>query len=82
MQLPGNLDPHAVFDVPSQYILLNAYDGLYRYQGNPPQLVPWLAESTPSADGLTWEFSARREFHDGSPMTSADVVYSFHGCWR
>ena len=78
--LPATLDPHAVFDVPSQFILLNVYDGLYRYQGNPPQLVPWLAEKhTVTEDGLTWEFSLREgiAFHDGSPMTAADVVYSF-----
>jgi peptide/nickel transport system substrate-binding protein len=78
--LAATLDPHAVFDVPSQYILLNAYDGLYRYQNNPPELVPWLAEGyTTSPDGLTWEFTLRDgvKFHDGSPLTSADVVYSF-----
>jgi peptide/nickel transport system substrate-binding protein len=79
-QLPATLDPHAIFDVPSQFILLNAYDGLYRYQGNPPQLVPWLAEShTTSPDGLTWEFTLREgaKFHDGSAITAEDVVWSF-----
>ncbi|GGC51198.1 twin-arginine translocation pathway signal protein [Siccirubricoccus deserti] len=78
--LPATLDPHAIFDVPSQFILLNAYDGLYRYQGNPPQLTPWLVERhTTSADGLTWEFTLREgvKFHDGTPMTSEDVAYSF-----
>jgi len=78
--LPATLDPHAIFDVPSQFVLLNAYDGLYRYQGNPPRLVPWLAEShTTSADGLTWEFTLRAgiKFQDGSDMTAEDVVYSF-----
>ena len=78
--LLATLDPHAIFDVPSQFILLNAYDGLYRYQGNPPELVPWLAEShTTSPDGLTWDFTLREgvKFHDGSAMTAADVVYSF-----
>lgn len=78
--LPATLDPHAVFDVPSQFILLNAYDGLYRYQANPPQLVPWLAEShTTSEDGLTWDFTLRPgiKFQDGSEMTADDVVYSF-----
>ena len=78
--LPATLDPHAIFDVPSQFILLNAYDGLYRYQSNPPQLVPWLAEShTTSEDGLTWEFTLRPgiKFQDGSEMTADDVVYSF-----
>ncbi len=78
--LPATLDPHAVFDVPSQFVLLNAYDGLYRYQGNPPQLIPWLAEGhTTSADGLTWDFTLRAgaKFHDGSDITAEDVVYSF-----
>lgn len=78
--LPATLDPHAIFDVPSQFVLLNVYDGLYRYQGNPPELVPWLAEShTTSADGLTWEFTLREgmTFHDGSPLAAEDVVYSF-----
>ena len=79
-QLPDSLDPHAVFDVPMQYVLLNVYDGLYRYQGNPPELVPWLAEKhTVSDDGLTWTFSLRPgiKFHDGREMTADDVVYSF-----
>ena len=43
--LPKNLDPHAVYDVPMQIYMLNVYDGLYRYQGNPPSLDPWLATS-------------------------------------
>ncbi|MBX9699972.1 MAG: ABC transporter substrate-binding protein [Acetobacteraceae bacterium] len=78
--LPATLDPHAIFDVPAQFVLLNVYDGLYRYQGNPPQLVPWLAEShTTSPDGLTWEFTLREgaKFHDGSAVTAEDVVWSF-----
>jgi peptide/nickel transport system substrate-binding protein len=78
--LPGNLDPHQVYDVPMQGLMLNAYDNLYRYQNDPPQIVPWLAEShTVTADGLTWEFKLRPnvKFHDGSAMTADDVVYSF-----
>jgi peptide/nickel transport system substrate-binding protein len=78
--LPANLDPHQIFDVPMQLYSLNAYDNLYRYEGNPPQLKPWLAEShTVSADGLTYEFKLRQgvKFHDGSEITADDVVYSF-----
>ncbi|HEX3991200.1 MAG TPA: ABC transporter substrate-binding protein [Acetobacteraceae bacterium] len=78
--LPANLDPHQVFDVPMQAVILNAYDGLYRYQNDPPELVPWLAEShTVSEDGLVWEFTLRSgvKFHDGSDLTAEDVVYSF-----
>lgn len=79
-QLPGGLDPHVIADVPMQFIQLNIYDELYRYQGNPPELVPWLASGhTVSADGLTWTFTLRPgiRFHDGSELTAADVVYSF-----
>ena len=79
-QLPVNLDPHQVFDVPMQGLMLNAYDNLYRYQGDPPEIVPWLAEShTVSDDGLAWDFKLRSgiKFHDGSAMTAEDVVYSF-----
>lgn len=78
--LTANLDTHVGFDVLTQLILLNAYDGLYRYVGNPPDLQPWLAEGhTVSDDGLTWTFTLRPgiKFHDGSEMTSEDIVYSF-----
>jgi peptide/nickel transport system substrate-binding protein len=76
--LPGGLDPHAIYDRPMQFILLNVYDGLYRYVGN--EVRPWLAEShTVGPDGLTWTFKLRRgvKFHDGSDVTADDVVYSF-----
>ena len=79
--LPQNLDPHQVFDVPMQGYAVNTYDTLYRYEGNPPEIQPWLAEShTTSQDGLTWEFKLRPDakFHDGSTVTADDVVYSFH----
>ena len=79
-QMPMNLDPHQVFDVPMQGVMLNAYDNLYRYENDPPEIVPWLADGhTVSDDGLLWEFRLRPgiRFHDGSEMTAADVVYSF-----
>jgi len=58
--LPGNIDPHQVLDVPAQNVAFNLYDNLYRYEDNPPKLEPWLAEShTVSADGLIWEFKLR-----------------------
>jgi len=74
-----NLDPHAVYDVGRAASRINMYDGLYRWVDNPPKMIPWLAEShTVSPDGLTYTFKLRRgvKFHDGSEMTSADVVYT------
>jgi len=78
--LPANVDPHQVLDVPAQNVAFNLYDNLYRYEDNPPKEIPWLAESyTASADGITWEFKLRAgaKFHDGSPVSADDVVFSF-----
>jgi peptide/nickel transport system substrate-binding protein len=80
LDLPINLDPHQVYDVPMQAMMLNAYDNLYRYEGDPPVITPWLAlDHSVSADGLEWEFRLRpgAKFHDGSELTADDVVYSF-----
>ena len=73
------LDPHAVFDVGRVASRLNLYDGLLRWQGNPPKLEPWLAESYEiSDDGRTYTFKLRQgaTFHDGSEIEASDVVYS------
>lgn len=73
------LDPHTVFDYSRVATRLNFYDGLYRWLDNPPKLAPWLAEShTVSPDGLVYRFKLRSnaKFHDGSPVTADDVVYS------
>src|SRR5262245_65927045 len=73
------LDPHAAFDVGRVAVRLNLYDGLYRWEDNPPKLEPWLAEShTVSPDGLTYTFKLRKgaKFHDGAEITAEDVRYS------
>jgi ABC-type transport system substrate-binding protein len=74
-----NLDPHAIFDVGRAASRINFYDGLYRWVDNPPKQIPWLALShTVSEDGLAWTFKLREgvKFHDGTEMTSEDVVYT------
>ena len=72
------LDPHAVFDVGRVASRINLYDGLMRWQDNPPQLSPWLASNVEiSDDGLTYTFTLNdATFHDGSPVEASDVVYS------
>ena len=55
------------------------YNGLVEIDEN-LEPSPDLAESwTISDDGLSWEFSLRRDvkFHDGEPLTAADVVFTF-----
>jgi peptide/nickel transport system substrate-binding protein len=73
------VDPHAAFDVGRVAVRLNIYDGLMRWQSNPPVLEPWVAEShTISPDGLTYTFKMRRgvKFHDGTEVKAQDVVAS------
>ncbi len=73
------VDPHAAFDVGRVAVRLNLYDGLMRWQGNPAELVPWVAESYDiSDDGLEYTFHLRQGvlFHDGTEVTADDVVYS------
>jgi peptide/nickel transport system substrate-binding protein len=53
---------------------------LIRVNRTTDQLEPWLAESwKASADGLTYTIQLRKgvTFSDGTPLSSADVVFSF-----
>ena len=73
------LDPHVVFDIGRIATRLNMYDCLVRWVDNPPKLAMWLAEKVDiSPDGLDYIFTLRKgaTFHDGSPVTADDVVYS------
>lgn len=74
------IDPHAGFTAYYTFVVYNMYDNLYRYRGNPAELKPWLASGhTVSEDGKVWTFTLRDNvvFHDGTPLTAKDVVYSF-----
>jgi peptide/nickel transport system substrate-binding protein len=73
------LDPHKVFSVIDYYLLANVFEGLYSHDenGNP---VPGLAESvTVAPDGLSYDFVLRAgaKFHNGDPVTSEDIVFSW-----
>lgn len=73
------LDPHQVNDTGRMAIRVNLYDQLVRWKSNPPELMPWLAQQYEvSEDGLEYTFHLRAGavFHDGTPITADDVVYS------
>ena len=73
------LDPHAQNEGPTHVLSHQIYEPLILRDGQGKQ-VPALAESwTITADPLVWEFKLRRGvvFHDGSPFTVDDVIYSF-----
>jgi ABC-type transport system substrate-binding protein len=72
------LDPHVVFDIGRIASRLNLYDALVRWTDDPPKLNMWLAEKVDiSPDALSYTFTLKdAKFHDGSPVTADDVVYS------
>lgn len=73
------LDPSKLTDAPGFVVIGFLYGGLVRFDEN-LLVVPDLAESwSVSDDGLTYTFTLREgaAFSDGSPITSADVLWSF-----
>ena len=80
------LDPHVKYDVSAAAFNLNIYDNLLRYQGNPPQLVPWLAERDEAADGgRRWQFYLRPgvTFHEWQPSHGRTrYALASNVCWR
>lgn len=75
---PLTLDPALVRDVESAFVVQQLFRGLVRFD---PSLrpVPELAERIEiSPDGRTYTVRLRPDitFHDGTPITAADVKYS------
>jgi ABC-type transport system substrate-binding protein len=73
------LDPHVGYDWQNWSVIKSIFDGLMDYKPGTTELEPDLAESfTVSDDGLTYTFTLREglKFHNGRPVTSADVKYS------
>jgi peptide/nickel transport system substrate-binding protein len=74
------IDPHQRYDWSIRMIQQSVYDGLLKYVGDPPTIVPWLAERYEAAeDGITYTFHlvGHARFHNGDPVDAAAVVYSF-----
>lgn len=80
-----NFDPHTATGYSASFFLRNTYDPLVRVSGNPPEAVPALAQSwEASEDGKTYTFALNPAavFHDGTPVTAADVVFSYQRALR
>jgi peptide/nickel transport system substrate-binding protein len=76
---PDQLDPSKTSAYFSFEVLENVYDTLVEPDAN-LQMRPALAESWDvSTDQLTWTFHLRPgvTFHDGSPFTADDVVFTY-----
>ncbi len=72
------LDPHSQNHATTSAILMHAYEGLTRY-GPSYQIEPSLATRWTFISPTQVRFELRRgvRFHDGSPFSADDVLFSF-----
>ena len=72
-----SMDPHYHNLSPNNSMMLHVFEPLIKRDDN-QKLIPGLATSWKALDDVTWEFKLRRNvrFHDGSPFTAADVVFT------
>ena len=73
-----SLDPAKATDLETMWAVDQLYEGLLEFDAD-LRVVPALARSwSVSPDGLRYRFKLRQaRFHDGTPVTAADVVASF-----
>ena len=77
--LPALLDPALAVDAPAGLVVRQIFDTLVQYKDGSSDVEPGLATQWQvSRDGLAWSFRLRDgvRFHDGTPLTSAEVAGS------
>jgi peptide/nickel transport system substrate-binding protein len=74
---PQTLDPHAANLLTSSRVTMNVYEPLI-WRDREWRLIPWLATSWTQVNDKLWRFTLREgvKFHDGTPLTADDVVFS------
>lgn len=72
-----SLDPHLLAAQPNLVAARHVFESLIDVDER-ARLIPALAVSWKPLDALTWEFKLRRgvTFHDGTPLTMDDVIFS------
>ena len=72
------LDPHSQNHATTISLLQHCYEPLVRYDEK-FQVEPALAAGWQQVSPTQWRFNLRRnvKFHDGSPFTADDVLFSF-----
>ena len=71
-------DPHSQNHATTNTMVMHVYEGLTRYDRN-YKVEPALATEWKEVSPTQWRFTLRKgvKFHDGSPFTADDVVFSF-----
>jgi len=78
---PKTFNPFTANETSSSAAFAWVFEGLTTSDGVTLEVKPLLAERWEVADDrVTWTFHLRRDvkFHDGTPMTADDVVFSFN----
>ena len=78
-ETPENLDPANATNSTVNQLLVGVYDALVQFKAGETSVSPQLATDWQvSDDGLQYTFNIRSDvkFHDGSSMTSADIVFT------
>lgn len=75
---PSSIDPHFHASGENNTLLPHIYEALVKLDQN-YVAMPLLAASWRTVSGRVWEFELRRgvRFHDGSPLTTKDIAYTF-----
>ncbi len=77
----ATIDPFDRSDYSINAVMRQLYDRLFRFEGGWPQPIePGLAQTWSASDDATvwtFEITDKAIFHDGTPLTSADVVFSY-----
>ena len=77
VQEPATLDPHRQWNPDSYTVYRNIYDNLVTRDAS-GAIVAQVATSWTAASDTEMDFQLRDDikFHDGTPLTAEDVVYS------
>jgi peptide/nickel transport system substrate-binding protein len=73
-----SMDPHSLNESLQLTVLENVFETLV-YRGPDYKLVPGLATSWKQTSPTVWHFDLRKnvQFHDGTPFTADDVIFSY-----
>ena len=80
--LDDSLDPYQMTAAGTREVMFNVYEGLVKPDSEGNYISAVASDYSVSEDGLTYTFLLRDNvvFHNGSPCTPEDVLYSFETC--
>ncbi len=80
--LDSSLDPYLTAAAGTREVMFNVFEGLVKPDSDGNYVCAVASDYTVSPDLLTYTFTLRDGvvFHNGSPCTADDVLYSFETC--